>query len=288
MRKAIAITVLIVLSIPTCLPAFEKKAFRMREDYGVHSLRDNCTLQYYYFIPCPTYSWFWGFYNWDCGDIIGKFFTVGDTPTGVATACDPVDCHNIAGIEFLDFAGFGTLYPGFFTVQFDIYCANESGAPLLPIWTSSPVETHIGWNVVQIDSPWVMITDCSTLWQPPSAPRFLVTATHIGTECTYPQWAFDNISAHVSLECEMHDLGCLPILYPRPYDSYYPTIHSGYYGIDFAYVPPLWFLDGGDTSQDGTVYGFLELTWKILLECAGPWNQAVEPTTWSGIKNMYR
>ena len=85
--------------------------------------------------------------------------------------------------------------------------------------------------------------------------------------------------------CAMHDRGCLPAVYPRPSTSHYSIIHSGYYGIDFEYVPPLFFLDGADTNEDGSIYGFLELAWKISLECEGP---GTEPATWGNIKAIYR
>jgi hypothetical protein len=84
----------------------------------------------------------------------------------------------------------------------------------------------------------------------------------------------------------MHEYSCLPTIYPRPYNSYYPTIHSGFYGQNFGYCPPMWFADSRDTSPDATVYGYVELAWRIYLVCSGPTN--VEPTTWGNIKSMYR
>jgi hypothetical protein len=83
----------------------------------------------------------------------------------------------------------------------------------------------------------------------------------------------------------MHDLGCLPALYPRPTTSHYDDLHSGYYGIDFQYCPPYAFLDGLDTTFDGSEYGFVELAWKLSLQCNGP---GTEPATWGRVKSMYR
>jgi hypothetical protein len=247
---------------------------------------ENCTLQYYYYVPCPSYSWFWGFFDWTCGDIIGQVFTAGDVSMGMNEPCDPTDCFTVVGARVLDFAGYGTVYPGLFTVQFNIFCADEFSMPVGPsLWESNPYETHSGWNEIVV-SPGVLVSECATdfaFW--PSYPRFLLTATHIGSECTYPQWALDNVSGAIIEGCAMHDLGCLPALYPRPYTSHYDIIHSGYYGVDFAYNPPLYFLDGADTSEDGSIFGFLELAWKVMLECHGP---ATEPSTWSGVKSMYR
>jgi hypothetical protein len=87
----------------------------------------------------------------------------------------------------------------------------------------------------------------------------------------------------------MHDESCLPALYPRPYVSHYNTIHSGFYGWAHylgMYCPPGWFLDGRDTTDDGSQYGFIELAWTIYLGYTGP--TATEPTTWGAIKSMYK
>ncbi len=283
-KKAIVLAVLIALVVPASLLAIEKKQYMMREDYGVEALQ-GCTLQYYYYIPCPTYSWFWAYYDWDCGDIIGTVFTVGETGTGGNTACDPENCHDVVGLSVLDFAGYGTAYPGLFTVEFDVYCADENNAPIgLPLASSGPIETTEGWNNI-VFLPSIPITDCATSGPPSAFPRILVTATHSGTICTYPQWGLDNISAPIDSGCVMHDLGCLPAVYPRPGTGPYPLMHSGYYGAAFEFIPPLVFADGADSTEDGSVYGFIELAWKLLLDCEGP---ATQPTTWSGIKAIYR
>jgi hypothetical protein len=85
----------------------------------------------------------------------------------------------------------------------------------------------------------------------------------------------------------MHDTGCLPALYPRPEASHYATVHSGYYGTGvIQYCPPQWFIDQGDTTPDGTQYGFIELAWRIYLICTGP--TGLEGTSWGKIKSMYR
>jgi hypothetical protein len=284
-KGVIAGTVVLVGCLVLQAGAFEKKAFRFKEDLGTATL-ESCDLEYYYFIPCPEYSWFWGFYDWQGGDIIGEFFTIGDASMGGYTACDPGTCHDVAGLRFIDFAGYGVLYPGMFTVEFEIYCADESGCPVGPaLWNSGPYETMKGWNDVIVDPP-VVVTDCSTL-PGPSSPRILFIARHTGTDATYPQWGFDNISEPLydPSGCPMHDIGCLPVLYPRPQTSYYDMIHTGYYGIDFEYCPPYVFLDGADTTEDGSVYGLVELAWKVTLECNGP---AVEPGTWGRLKSMYK
>jgi hypothetical protein len=283
--SAIVVTVLVVLCLGVCTGAAEKQAFRFKEDFGVESLQ-SCTLQYYYYVPCPTFSWFWGFYDWEVGDIIGQVFTVGDSPTGTNTACDPLDCHDLAGFSFIDFAGYGTVYPGMFTVEFEVYCCDETGCPVGPVlWNSGSYETISGWNDLVVVDP-LVLTDCSTL-PGPSTPRFLLVAVHTGSDCTYPQWGFDNISGPLGdpSGCSMHDIGCLPALYPRPTVSHYTEIHTGYYGIDFAICPPWGFLDGLDTTLDGSLYGFLELAWKISLACNGP---GIEPGTWGRLKSMYR
>jgi hypothetical protein len=133
-------------------------------------------------------------------------------------------------------------------------------------------------------SPAVVLTDCSIL-PGQSNPRFLLVARHTGSNASYPAWGFDNIGRPILEGCQMHDLGCLPALYPRPYSSHYDVIHTGYYGADFEFCPPLGFPDGLDTSEDGSIYGFVELVLKIALDCNGP---STDPTTWSRVKSMYR
>ena len=285
--KSVAIGMILILLVAGASAlAIEKRAYRMREDFGTDALVD-CTVQYYYYIPCPTYSWFWGFYGWQTGDIVGKFFRVGDNPTGANLPCDSLQCHHVTEIKVLDFAGYGPIYPGLFTVEFDIYCADASGCPLGPsLWNSGSVETAADWNTIVVDPPVAVTACCVDAGPPPATPRILVTATHTGTDASYPEWGTDNISSAVLGGCVMHDYGCLAALYPRPYTSHYTTMHSGYYGQSFAYCPPLWFQDDDDTSQDGSIYGFLELAWKVKITCLGP--DAVEPVTWGSLKSLYR
>jgi hypothetical protein len=113
-----------------------------------------------------------------------------------------------------------------------------------------------------------------------------VTATHTGTNGIYPAWGFDNISTALEAGCVMHDIGCLPALYPRPAAGHYGIVHSGYYGTGLQYCPPLGFVDGRDTTMDGSQFGFIELLWRIYVSCTGP--TAGEPSTWSNIKSIYR
>ena len=282
-RITILTTALAVLCLVTGAVAIDKTPYKMREDFGLEPLAD-ATLRYYYYIPCPTYSWFWGFSGWSTGDIIGQFFTVGDTPMGLNSASDPGNCHDLTGFSFVDFAGYGTIYPGLFTVEFEVYCSDELGRPQGDaLWTSGPYESHFSWNDITITPP-VILTDC---WTVPvqSAPRFLLIARHIGSDATYPAWGFDNISDPIRDACQMHDIGCLPALYPRPYTSHYDDVHTGYYGVNFEFSEPYWFLDGRDTTEDGSMYGFVELAFKIALNCNGP---STEPTTWGRVKSIYR
>jgi hypothetical protein len=275
---------LIALACPAM--AMESTEFRIRDDFGMEPLSD-CQLNYYYYTPCPTYSWFWGFYDWDYGDIVGEWFQVGDLSMFTGQACDPVQCHTLEKIRVLDFAGYGTIHGCLFCVEFDVYCCDEYGCPVGPsLWNSGTMGTQFAWNYITVDPP-ISICGCSVNpGSPPSAPRVLVTVTHTGSDCSYPQWGADNISTAMEQGCEFHEYSCLPSLYPRPYISYYPTIHSGFYGQSFEYCPPLWWADGRDTTPDASQYGFLELAWRIYLTCSGPTN--VEPTTWGNIKSMYR
>ena len=291
MKQLLLCIVLVCILTSSTALAIEKRAYQIREDYGTAPLSD-CALQYYYHIPCPTYSWFWAFAGWEFGDVVGKWFEIGDLSMGGYGACDPVNCHLLESIKVLDLMPYGTIYPGMFTVEFDIFCADQYGCPTGPsLWNSHPIDTGwdwgYGWNYVWLDPP-LSICPCAVdPGPPPSAPRILVTATHIGEYYScYPAWGADNISTPLEDGSVMHDEGCLPALYPRPYTGHYATMHSGYYGVDFEFCPPQWFKDKNDTTADGSQYGFVELAWRLYIVCSGP--TETKPTTWSDIKSMYR
>lgn len=196
--------------------------------------------------------------------------------------CEPcgLESKSIERFRVLDLAGLGGTYPGLFTVRFDIYCCDADGCPVGPrLWSSGPKElSTAGWNY--IDVYYADGLGCST--HDLCYPRILITATHNGTDATYPAWGFDNICDPVAIGCAMHDTGCCPALYPRPQASHYTTMHSGDYGANFANCPPYWFLDPGDTVGD--VYGNVELAWRIYTY----FHVGTEPSSWGAIKSMYR
>jgi hypothetical protein len=279
----------LLLVIATSVFGFEKRAYQFREDFGTEPLYD-CVLQYYYYIPCPTYSWFWAYSGWSPGDVIGTFFLIGDDPSmGGYAACDPCNCQELAALRVLDFAGYGTVYPGLFTVEFDVYCADQYGCPTGPsFWNSGPWETHFGWNYIPYDPPLCLTQQCCNVYPgpPPCYPRILITATMAGSDGEFPGWGFDNICTPLSEGCDMTDIGGNAALYPRPAVSHYGTMHSGYYGVGFTYCPPLCICDGGDTTEDCSECGCIELAWTIYLDCNGP--TATDPTTWGNIKSIYK
>lgn len=277
---------ILILAAATAVSGLEREAYQMRDDFGMAPLSDG-SLSYFYYIPCPTYSWFWSYTGWKPNDIVGAFFTVGDQGTGGSDPCDPFTCHTVAALRVLDFAGYGTVYPGLFTVEFDLWRSDEQGCPEGgSIWSSGPYETSFGWNYVLFEPP-LCLTDCAALpGPPPSSPRVLLTATMVGSDGVYPAWGTDNIGKPADLGTVMHDAGGMAALYPRPTTSHYPTMHSGYYGPNFQYCPPLWIADGADTTPDAGMYGFIELAWTIYFICQGP--AAAEPSTWGSIKRIYR
>jgi hypothetical protein len=272
--------------LATSAVALEKKAFQIKEDFGTEPLYD-CMLNYYYYIACPTYSWFWAFSGFTPGDIVGMCFNIADEGTGGSGNCDPAVCHQLEQVRILDFAGYGAIYPGLFTIELDVYCASEqccgATAPFVHLWSSGPLETGYGWNYFDVTGYGLPFTTC---WSQETF-GIVITATHTGSEGTYPAWGFDNISTALETGCVMHDLGCLPALYPRAWcGGPDPKVHGGYIGAyPFEYWPPLMFCDGGDTTPDCTQFGAIELVWRIYLICAGP--DAAEPTTWGKIKSMY-
>jgi hypothetical protein len=281
-------TLVLVLLLATSASALETKAFQMREDFGTEPLFD-ASLCYYYSIPCPTYSWYWAFSGWTVGEILGACFNIGDEGTagGCLVGADPDLCHELEQIVVLDFAGYGTQYPGLFTIEFDVYCAPEAccgpTSPYVHLWNSGPLETRFGWNYFTLDPP-LCLSPC---WEPMNFP-VVITATHTGSDGGYPAWATDNISTPLSLNCTMHDASCIPAVYPRTScGGLDPEVHSGYIGTyPFQYWPPLCLCDGQDTTPDCTQFGCVELAWRIHLICAGP--TAAGSSTWGQIKSLYR
>ena len=283
----LCIVLALVLVLASSAFAVEKKAYQMKEDFGTESLYDG-TLNYYYYIPCPTYSWFWSFSGWTPGEIIGHCFTLTDEGTGGSGLLDPALCHELEIIRILDFAGYGTVYPGKFTCEFDVYCAEECcgvAAPVTHLWNSGPFETAFAWNYVYVDPP-LCLTACDPTGV--DVKPFVITATMTGTDGIYPQWGMDNISTAVEEGCPLHDYGCLPAAYPRvACGAGTPMVHSGYIGtFPFQYWPPAAFLDGRDTTPDGSQFGAIELAWRVYIICGGP--TATEPSSWGNIKSMYR
>jgi hypothetical protein len=281
------LVIALVLVLATSAFGLEKKAYQMREDFGMEPQYVSA-LQFYYYIPCPTYSWFWAYTGWDPGDIIGMGFPIGEEGTGGWPVVDPLDCQHIDQLRVLDFAGYGTAYPGLFTIEFDLWCWNPDYPDMhMWLWNSGPWETGFAWNYIPVD-PAVELCLCP--WGGTHGhhlgPVVVLTATHTGTNGIYPAWGMDNISTSVEVACIMHDLGCLPAVYPRGAPGL-GGVHGGYFGNGgFTYNPPLGFLDGRDTTPDGTQFGFIELAWRLYIGCYGP--TSTEPSTWGNIKSMYR
>jgi hypothetical protein len=265
------LALILVLIIATSAFGLERKAWQMKDDFGTAQLYDGA-LNYYYYIPCPTYSWFWAYSGWAQGDIVGVYFSIGDQGTGGYDVLDPVNCQQLEQVRILDFAGYGTVYPGLFTIEMDVWCPP---CPLSWLGGTGPIETHYGWNYIPLD---VSVCDCFDGVD----LTFAVTMKMVGTDATYPAVGMDNVSTAIEQACDLHDYGCLPLVYPRAY------VHSGYFGNGdpCQYDPPLWFLDGRDTTPDGSMFGPIELAWRVYMVCSGP--TATEPSTWSNIKRIYR
>jgi hypothetical protein len=278
---------LLVLVLATSAFGLEKKAYQMREDFGTEGLYDGA-LQFYYYVPCPTYSWFWAYSGWTPGDVVGMGFPIGKPGTGGYPALDPYNCRVLEQIRILDFAGYGTVYPGLFTVEFYAWCCVGPPGPdheHILLWTSGPLETHFAWNYIPVVPP---LEFCECPENPYGYPVLTITAEHIGTLSTYPALGMDNISTALEVGCIMHDLGCMPAYWPRTAPGVDPAtcVHGGYYGQDPTSCPPIGITDGRDTTPDGTQFGYIELAWRVYIICSGYTD--AEPTTWSNIKAMYK
>ncbi len=286
MTRSLLVVLFVSLLATSAFPVghLEQHAFQMKEDFGVGPPYDNA-LQYYYYVPCPTDSWFWGFFGWVPGDILGACFRIGDVSTGGWSELDPGNCNTLEAMRILDFAGYGTIYPGLFTVEFDVYCSGTSQNPFTRLWNSGPAETRKGWNYIRIDPP---LSVCSCCEYGLMYPNIAVTMTMVGQDAAYPYIGFDNICAPVESGCEMHDIGCLPAVYPRGQcGGPEPEVHSGYVGLSpFEFWPPLGFVDGCDTTADVSQFGFIEWVLTLYVGCSGP--SGAEPSSWGSIKAMYK
>jgi hypothetical protein len=78
----------LVLVTATTAFGLQKKAWQTKDDFGTVPTYDGA-LQYYYYVPCPTYSWFWAYTGWTPGDYVGMSFTIGDQGTGGNDPLDP-------------------------------------------------------------------------------------------------------------------------------------------------------------------------------------------------------
>jgi hypothetical protein len=250
---------------------FEVEAYQMREDFGSEPLYD-CALQYYYYIPCPTYSWFWAYYGWEPGDILGTSFKLPDQGTGGYDVCDPMMCQALETIRILDFAGYGTIYPGLFTIEMNVYCSDASPYPGYHLWSSGPVETHFGWNYFDVNEPDGRPLSVVACYDG-VATNIVVTMRMVGSDALYPMVGFDNIGTALEVACELHERGSMPAIYPRDWaGGEQPRVHSGYVGKDFLeYWPPLGMPDGTCVSPGSVCErGFVEAAWRIYLTCWWP------------------
>jgi hypothetical protein len=273
----------LVLVLATSAFGLEKKAYQMKEDFGTEGLYDGA-LQFYYYIPCPTYSWFWAYSGWTPGDVVGMGFPIGAPGTGGWDPLDPYNCRVLEQIRVLDFAGYGTVYPVLFDIEFDVFICICDPHIHIHLWNSGAVQTHFAWNYVVLDP---VVSFCDAPFNPCGYSVITVTATHVGTDARYPAWGLDNISTALEQGCVMHDLGCMPAYYPRaaPGVMVPNCVHGGYFGTDPWTCPPIGIPDGRDTTPDVTQFGYIELAWRVYIICSGP--TGTEPSTWGNIKAMY-
>jgi len=305
---AVVLALGLFLSTGTAL-AVEKKPARMWDDLcdlkvEAFQIEEpefppyDCWLQQFYYIPCPTCSWFWAYSGWKPGDIIGAELTIGDHPTGTGNICDPYLCWGVDGIQVLDLAGYGTVYPGMFTVEMDLYYCDNTGTPSCYLWNSGPMETHFGWNYFSTWPTGVELDDCPDFcppWQEDCPyPTIAVTMTMTGADGTYPAVGFDNVSMPMEQGCSIHEVGCLPAVYTRGGPSgVEPRVRSGYVGsYPFEHWPPRPFPDGKHASLPSGAewYGYVETAWRVYLLCTGPSlaPPQTQTATWGAIKSLYR
>jgi hypothetical protein len=271
--------------------SWEATPYQMVDDFERDPIWD-CGLQYYYYIPCPTYSWFWACSGWKPGDVLATVFTMGDYSTGAFEACDPFTCAHIEGVRVLELSGYGEAYPGAYSVELDVYCCDAESYPCFHLWNSGPLDLAFGWNEIEIE-PHIPISLCAAEcgdWDP-AVKRFALTMTMTGADGEYPAVGFDNMGTSSQTGCLMHDVGCLPAVFPRGWmGGSGPKVHSGYVGdYPFRYWPPLPLPDGLTHSGEFE-YGFAEAAWRMYFHCTYPTSleTGLQPVTWGAIKSLYR
>jgi hypothetical protein len=277
----------------TYFTSLEATPYGIVDDFETQPLWD-CGLQYYYYIPCPTYSWFWAYSGWEPGDILATIFTMGDLSTGAFEPCDPYVCAHIEAVRILELSGYGEAYPGVYSVELDIYCCDAESYPCVHLWNSGPLDLGFGWNEFEV-WPLVEISRCAAEcgnWDPTSK-CFALTMTMVGTGGDYPAVGFDNVGTSVEAGCVLHDVGCLPAVFPRSWAGGSGTrVHSGYVGAyPFQYWPPLGLPDGLIYSGGlGFGCGFVEAAWRMYFHCTYPtrFETTIQSASWGGIKNLYR
>ena len=70
------VTLVSITVLATSGLAFVREILQIKEDFSGDVLSD-CELHYYY-VPCPTTSYFYAWSGWEYGDILGQFFVVDD------------------------------------------------------------------------------------------------------------------------------------------------------------------------------------------------------------------
>jgi hypothetical protein len=171
----------------------------------------------------------------------------------------------------------------------NVHRADASGKPLHRLWDSGPLETGFGWNYIEVVPPYGLdLGECFE--DDPASLGFIVTMEFVGTLGGFPRIGFDNIGTAVDVGCLMHDSGCLPAHWPKTWlGGGDPRVHSGYVGdYRFQYWPPLAIPDAMFFPDDCT--GSVDLAWRVYLDCHGPGltPQSPFPTSWGGIKNLYK
>jgi hypothetical protein len=234
----------------------------------------SCVLGYYYLLgDCAYVTVVEGIEE---NETFGIHFNMSDSVAWY-NACDTSACMTLDVIELVCYDVLCP--PSDQSMNVKVYAADASGEPTGALLGNRDFEPEYtdtaAFSTIEIDftnggqEPGLDVSGCGgnlvvlLTWKNPTGHPCLVL-DNVGT-------CVDSCAADPSC-CEM---GTDPYLYPRL------RTHTYYYGLEWAWSKQDSFCDLGGCGT----YGYLEALWMCGF-CTK--STATEPTTWSGIKAMYR
>ena len=234
----------------------------------------SCVLSYYYLLEdCGYVTVVEGV---EQGEAFGVHFKMTDSVSW-HTCCDTNACMTLDVVELVLYDALAP--PSDQSMNIKVYGADEAGNPSGGLLGNRDFEVDYSdtaaFTSVEIDftndgtEPGLDLSGC--------CGDFVVLLTWKNST-GHPCLVLDNIGTCVdscSADPACCEMGDDPYIYPRL------RTHTYYYGSEWAWTKQDSFCDLGGCGT----YGYLEVLWQCGF-CTK--STATEPTTWGGIKAMYR